>query len=159
IELLLQGPELPLEVHVLLVVAPQLRLALEQGGDQLLVLSLHAKPSAVAKDSDGITGDDGVSTRGAGDIRRRARAPDQTISAFHRALRASSASDGRTYTGSTEPTSTVSPASSRCAPRRATMPPRGWWVANGRRTRCGGNASGGGPPPTPTSPGPPGRRA
>src|SRR5262245_9268656 len=43
VELLLQGPELPFEVDVLLVVAPQLRLALEQGGNQLLVLSLHTK--------------------------------------------------------------------------------------------------------------------
>ena len=50
IVLLLQGAELPLEVEVLLVVAPQLRLALEQGGDQLLVLFLHAQPSTVSTD-------------------------------------------------------------------------------------------------------------
>ena len=61
--LLLKALELLLEVVVLLVVVPQLRLALEQGGNQLLVLSLQTKPSTVSKDSNGITGDDGVSTR------------------------------------------------------------------------------------------------
>src|SRR4029450_10334016 len=66
VELLLQGPGLPLEVHVLLVVAPQLRLALEQGGDQLLVLSLHTEPSTVSMDSNGITRGDGGSTPASG---------------------------------------------------------------------------------------------
>src|SRR5262249_12188614 len=42
--LLLKRLELLLEVVVLVVVVPQLRLTLEQGGDQLLVLSLHSKP-------------------------------------------------------------------------------------------------------------------
>ena len=46
VELLLERSELSLEVDVLLVVAPQLRLPLEQGLDQLLVFFLHTTPSA-----------------------------------------------------------------------------------------------------------------
>src|SRR4029450_13728554 len=86
VELLLRGPELPFEVDVLLVVVPQLRLALEQGGDQLLVLSLHTEPSHASMDSDGNTG-------------RRGGAPrppaPRTRPAVPRS-RASSASEGRT---------------------------------------------------------------
>src|SRR5207253_9600417 len=48
VELLLEGSEPPLEVGVLLVVAPELRLSLEQGPDQLLVLFFHASPPCSA---------------------------------------------------------------------------------------------------------------
>src|SRR5262249_53026742 len=64
IVLLLQGAELPLQVVVLLVVAAQLRLALEQGGDQFLVLRFHTRPSAVTQTLNRNTGGDGVSTPG-----------------------------------------------------------------------------------------------
>src|SRR6266446_10608784 len=42
VELLLEGAEPPLEVDVLLVVAPELWLSLEQGLDERLVLFFHA---------------------------------------------------------------------------------------------------------------------
>jgi len=47
VQLALQGSQLPFEVGVLVVVAPQLRLAFEQGDDQLLVLDLHSHTSAI----------------------------------------------------------------------------------------------------------------
>src|SRR5262245_42246585 len=65
VELLLQRLELPLEVVVLVVVVPELRLTLEQGGDQLLVLSLPTKTSAGTRHRDGNTPENGLSTRGA----------------------------------------------------------------------------------------------
>src|SRR2546427_2533759 len=46
VELLLKGAEPPLEVDVLLVVVPELRLSLEQGPDERLVLFFHASPRA-----------------------------------------------------------------------------------------------------------------
>src|SRR5713101_8811279 len=48
VELLLEGAEPPLEVDVLLVVAPELRLSLEQGLDERLVLFFHASPPCSA---------------------------------------------------------------------------------------------------------------
>src|SRR5262249_34958540 len=65
VELLLERLELSLEVVVLVVVVPQLRLTLEQGGDQLLVLSLHTKPPAGRRRREGNTSQNGLSPRGA----------------------------------------------------------------------------------------------
>src|SRR6266481_4930518 len=63
VELLLEGAEPPLEVDVLLVVAPELRLSLEQGLDERLVLFFHASPpcSAVTNDLNMLRND--LSTR------------------------------------------------------------------------------------------------
>jgi hypothetical protein len=50
VELLLVGAQPALEVGVLLVVVAQLRLALKQGLDELLVLFLHAYPPQEANE-------------------------------------------------------------------------------------------------------------
>src|SRR5207245_2133466 len=63
VELLLEGSEPPLEVGVLLVVAPELRLSLEQGPDQLLVLFFHASPPCSAVRADLNMPQNGLSTR------------------------------------------------------------------------------------------------
>ena len=110
---------------MLLVVAPQLRLALEQGGDQLLVLHFHTRPSAVTQTLDGNTGTDGLSTHG--DLPRRtgvlhARAPPRTA--------------GRTPAPRRRrrPPRPPPGAARRGAPP---MPPRGWCVAKGRTIEPG----------------------
>src|SRR5205809_6354474 len=63
VELLLESAEPPLEVDVFLVVAPELRLSLEQGLDERLVLFFHASPpcSAVTTDLNMLRND--LSTR------------------------------------------------------------------------------------------------
>src|SRR5204862_3367918 len=63
VELLLEGSEPPLEVGVLLVVAPELRLSLEQGPDQRLVLFFHASPPCSAVRTDLNMPQNGLSTR------------------------------------------------------------------------------------------------
>src|SRR5947208_3485003 len=61
--LLLEGAEPPLEIDVLLVVAPELRLSLEQGLDERLVLFFHASPPCSASSTDLNMLQNGLSTR------------------------------------------------------------------------------------------------